>query len=500
MRKAKVVMVQGTGSGVGKSVITAALCRILLQDGWTVAPFKAQNMALNSYVTEDGSEIGMAQAVQAQACHIKPRAEMNPVLIKPTNDTGAQVIVMGKPVGNMSAKEYVSYKKRIKGVVKNSFEKLCSEYDAVVIEGAGSPAEINLKRHDIVNMAMAEYASAPVIIVGDIDRGGVFSWLVGTMELLTPRERRMVGGFIINKFRGDKSLLKSGIRFIENKTGKKVLGVIDYFKDIKIPEEDSLSLGSWALNGRASVVEDGKRIRIEVIALPTMSNFTDFDYLATEPDVHLRYVKRGEKIANPDVLIIPGTKNTISDLKYLYDTGYVRAIKDRVNAGVILAGICGGYQMLGRKIIDVKRVESNIRQIEGMGYIDMVTVFSPEKITRQVRVKERGSGLAVSGYEIHHGVPRGGAQKGRGRENFSEHFNIKNPVWGTYIHGIFDSSEFRRSFINHVRVKKGWQPVFPEESFNQDMEYDKLAGMVRDNIDIRYFYKLLNGRKHGRNI
>src|SRR3989338_5926349 len=307
---AKALMIQGTGSGVGKSVIVTGLCRIFLQDGFRVCPFKAQNMALNSFVTKEQGEIGRAQAAQAMACRIEPSVDMNPILIKPTSDCRAQVIVRGKPCANMQAAQYIKYKNNLKKVIKESFVRLSHKYDIVVIEGAGSPAEINLKKHDLVNMKMAAYAHAPVILVGDIDKGGIFAWIVGTLELLTKKEKAMIQGIIINKFRGDKALLAPGIRFLEKRTGIKVLGVVPYFKNIKIPEEDAVPLDTYMNKNK----KRKDTLHIDVIYLPHISNFTDFDALEKEADVALKYIKRAGELNSPDIIIIPGSKNTIADL------------------------------------------------------------------------------------------------------------------------------------------------------------------------------------------
>jgi len=317
-KRAKVIMVQGTGSYVGKSVIVSALCRIFKQDGFRVAPFKAQNMALNSFVTLQGDEMGRAQVTQAEAAGIEPSVDMNPILLKPSGDIKAQVIVSGKPIGNMSGKEYYRHRMRFLKIIKGSFQRLSGNYDIVVIEGAGSPAEVNLRKNDVVNMAMARIADCPVILVGDINVGGVFAWLVGTLELLTAAERRRIKGVIINKFRGDINILKPGLDFLEKKIRKPVLGVIPYFHDISIPEEDSIAKEKYRLPGNRP--KKGK-INIEVLYLPHISNFTDFDPLEKEPDVRLRYLVQGEKIGEPDCIIIPGSKNTIGDLVYLKRSG-----------------------------------------------------------------------------------------------------------------------------------------------------------------------------------
>lgn len=486
----KTLQICGTGSGVGKSVITAGLCRIFLQDGFNVAPFKAQNMALNSFVTKEGGEMGRAQVVQAQACRLQPHVDMNPILIKPTKDTNAQIILHGKPVANMSVTGYIDYKKRARKEVLGSFNRLKKDYEIIVIEGAGSPAEINLRSHDIVNMWMAEMADAPVIIVGDIDKGGVFAWLVGTLELLTKEERKRIKGFIINKFRGDKRLLKGGISFLEKKTGIPVLGVIPYFRDIKIPEEDSVPLDDKR-------PKDGL-ISIAVIKLPHMSNFTDFDPLENEPDVNLEYV---DILDNPDVIIIPGTKNTISDLKYLKQSGLAKKLLSTINhprrygrdrqPSIVLIGICGGYQMLGQKIRDKHGMESRKKEISGLGLLPIVTNFEREKILSQVRATEITTGLDVGGYEIHHGRTRYYRPVFKIDNRFDGSISEDGRVWGTYIHGIFDSDKFRRDFLNRIRIKKGLQPVSKITVFNVDKELDKLAKLLRENIDVKLLYKIM---------
>ena len=502
MRKARAVMIQGTGSGVGKSVIACALCRIFLKDGFSVAPFKAQNMALNSFVTEDGAEIGRAQATQAMACRIRPSEHMNPILIKPTSNTSAQIIVHGKPVKNMSVYGYKRYKTRALGKVASSYERLAGEYDIVVIEGAGSPAEVNLKSHDIVNMRMAKLASAPVILVGDIDKGGVFAWLVGTLDLLSPEERKMVKGFIINKFRGDKRLLMPGIRFLEKYTGIKVLGVLPYYRDIKIPEEDCLPTES-----RVPRRYSKNKINIAVICLPHMSNFDDFDALQKEKDVSLRYVKETEGLCEPDVIILPGTKNTIEDCRYLKSSGLARkivfAFKSRPKLRLI--GICGGYQMLGEAISDHKDVESRSSAINGLGILPIVTEFCPEKTLSQVRARHLSSGIDVTGYEIHHGRTKieGKAKPAFEISSFLNRYVEKadgaatadGRCWGTYIHGVFDSDIFRRYFLNVIRKEKKWAIVQRGASHDPDEEIDKLSDLVRKNIDMDLLYDIVLKRR-----
>lgn len=507
MKKAKALQICGTGSGVGKSVIVAGLCRVFLQDGFKVCPFKAQNMALNSFVTKERGEIGRAQANQAAACRIEPSVDMNPILIKPTSDIGSQIIVRGKPYGNMKAAEYIKHKKNLKNVVWGSFARLSRRYEIVVIEGAGSPAEINLKRHDLVNMKMARHAKAPVILVGDIDKGGVFAWLVGTLELLSKEERKMIKGIIINKFRGDKSLLSPAVKFLERRLGIKVLGVVPYFKDIKIPEEDSVSLEERIPKGKYGLNE--KYIDVAVIKLPHISNFTDFDALEKENDLVLRYVKNAEELNTPDLIIIPGTKNTISDLEYLKTSGLAGRIIARVSShsSPFLLGICGGYQMLGKKISDKYRLESNSKEIEGLGLLPMRTHLAKDKVLNQVKAREISSGLEISGYEIHHGLSdaKGDVESffeilecnGKKIKYFDGFRSQDSRVSGTYIHGMFDTDTFRREFLNKIRQSKGWQPLPQKIHFDPDREFDKLAQLLRENINMESLYGIANLEFHG---
>lgn len=493
---AKTIMIQGTGSGVGKSIIVTALCRIFLQAGYKVAPFKAQNMALNSYVTATGGEIGRAQATQALACKIRPTVDMNPILIKPTRDTKAQIILHGKPIENMSVYEYKNYKARIFPEIKKSFERLDREYEIIVIEGAGSPAEINLKEHDLVNMKIAQFAKAPVILVGDIDRGGVFAWLIGTLNLLSAEERKMVKGFIINKFRGDKRLLRSGINFLEKYTGIKVLGVIPYFHNIKIPEEDSVSV-----DYAKKVKETGNQIKICVIYLPHISNFNDFDPLEQEPDVSLTYTRAPTDLENADVIILPGTKNTIEDLNYLKRSGMADKIVSvfKTNSKVTVIGICGGYQMLGEKITDEAGIESPIKSIEGLGLLPMTTQIYTKKILSQIRARDLISKSNIIGYEIHHGRSYI-AQKAKPMfeivysktKRKSDGAEVENRrCWGTYIHGVFDNDKFRRYFLNSIRARKKLPMIRKGASYNVDKEIDRLSRLIRRNMNMSLLYEIL---------
>jgi len=498
--KVKALQICGTGSGVGKSLLSAALCRIFRQDGIRVCPFKAQNMALNSYVTQGGGEIGRAQAVQAQAAGLEPMVDMNPILIKPSADRKAQIIIRGKPLTDMSVYSYVKYKKKARKIVEASYRRLASRFDLVVIEGAGSPAEINLRSHDIVNMAIAEYADASVILVGDIDKGGVFAWLVGTLELLTSGERARIKGFIINKFRGDKRLLRSGVRWLEKKTKIPVLGVVPYFKNIRIAEEDSVPLKRQSFKKQR---HPGDMLDMVVIHLPHISNFTDFDALEREPDARLRYVQNPRELGTPDVIFLPGTKNTAADLGFLKKNGMLEAITDFMakNSQANLIGICGGYQMLGLEIYDGKGVESGKEIIRGLGFLPVVTTFDKKKTLTRVVAQHQGTGDFVRGYEIHHGQTQL-IQPSMSVFKVTERMGEKTPyfdgaasrdgrIWGTYVHGIFDADGFRRNFLNNVRRAKGLSPLEQTYYIDDEKEFDKLAALVRSNLGMKNVYSIL---------
>ena len=509
MREARTVMIQGVASDVGKSILVAGLCRILAQDGYRVAPFKAQNMALNSFVTATGGEMGRAQAVQAEAACAEPTVDMNPILMKPIADTVAQVVVHGRSVGNLSAQEYMCFKKEAGWkAVRESLRRLREEYDVVVIEGAGSPAEVNLRDDDIVNMPVAVEANAPVLLVGDIDRGGVFAYLVGTLELLEPSERELVKGIIINKFRGHKELLEPGIGMLTRMVGIPVLGVVPYFSDFKLPEEDSLPLREVNPDSRPRAGQ----IEIAVIYLPHISNFTDFDLFEDEPGVRVRYIPRGESLGRPDAIIIPGTKNTIDDLLYLREIGRVEEIMALAKGGIPVMGICGGYQMLGREIRDPLGVESKSRRVSGLGLLDMVTEFGPQKSTYQVEaVVETDKGLfaglageGLSGYEIHMGISKPGCdlspllrivrRSGREVSLLDGAISHDGLVFGTYLHGIFENDRLRRRFINWLRSRSGLTPVeapIPCARLERERAYDKLASCLRQSLDMEAIYRLI---------
>ena len=495
---AKTLMIQGTGSSVGKSIMVAALCRIMRQDGFHVAPFKSQNMALNSFVTKEGHEMGRAQVVQAEAAGLEPHVDMNPVLLKPEADAKSQVVVMGKPWKTVSARDYYKYTPQLFPIVEQSFDRLRSQYDVVVIEGAGSPAEINLRRFEIVNMGMAKLARSPVLLVGDIDKGGVFASLVGTVVLLEEDERALIKGFIINKFRGDVSILKPGLDYLEEYTGNSVLGVVPYYHDIIINEEDSVH--------RAG--NDGKepQVDIAVIYLPRISNSTDFEPLQQEAGVRLRYITTSWQLGSPNLIIIPGSKSTVSDLNHLKESGLAQAITEKAKTGTPVIGICGGFQMLGKGIEDPECVESDEKNVEGLGLLDITTTFEGEKTTHQVTASvasDEGlfAGLAgetLTGYEIHMGQTRCGnvasafkitQRSGGGDDHFDGAIGQDGKVFGTYLHGLFDSEQFRRTLLRNV--KPGYRP---DETGSQlpskEEQYDKLANLVRESLDIEQIYRI----------
>ncbi len=498
-------MIQGTGSGVGKSVLCAALCRIFYQDGLSVAPFKSQNMSLNSFVTRDGLEMARSQVVQAEAAGIEPSVDMNPILLKPSSDTACQVILQGKVAGNYSADAYGRYVHDAWTAVCDSYQRLARQYEVILIEGAGSPAEINLKDRDIVNMRTAEMAHAPVLLAADIDKGGVFASLIGTLELLEPHERRRIKGFLINKFRGDVSLLAPGLDFLEKRTGIPVLGVIPYFKDIYIQEEDGVVLeNSGSRESQSAIRNPQSEIEIVVLHLPHISNFTDLDALAAEPGVQVRYTREPAELKGADVVVIPGSKNTISDLLYLRETGLEQGIREYAAAGGMVIGICGGYQMLGLTINDPFMTDGDMREADGMGLLPVTTVMQKEKQTVQVEARTLASALwdgniELRGYEIHMGrtkkkpgvLPAFQVRYAdESREDGAQSQDLR--VWGTYLHGLFDSDAFRKSFLNGVRRHKGMaaSPVSSYEQLKQD-GFEKLAATVRASIDMQKIHAIL---------
>ena len=483
---AKNIMIQGTMSNAGKSLLAAGLCRIFKQDGYRVAPFKSQNMALNSFITKTGAEMGRAQVVQAEAAGIEPDVRMNPILLKPTTDVGSQVIVNGQVQGNMRAMEYYRRKREFIPAVMEAYNSLAQEYDIIVIEGAGSPAEINLKATDIVNMGLAELVDAPVLLVGDIDRGGVFAQLYGTIALLEPQEQQRIKGTIVNKFRGDRAILQPGIDILEKICGVPVAGVIPY-THVDIDDEDSLSTRFHTGDGR-------KDIDIAVVKLPRISNFTDVSPLERFESVSVRYIERPDQLHQPDMILLPGTKSTIADLLWLRQSGLEAAICQQAARGCIVFGICGGYQMLGASVRDPLGVEAaGVTEIKGMGLLPMDTVFQGEKVQQQTSgvfgeipgALHSLSGMKYTGYEIH---------MGRSQQQLAPLVNQGN-VYGSYIHGIFDAPGVADAIIGDLAARKGIDPgtltVFDPERYKQE-QYDKLADAVRGGLDMDFVYRVLN--------
>ncbi len=502
-KKKPAIMFQGTSSNAGKSILTAALCRILLQDGYSVAPFKSQNMSLNSHVTAAGGEMGRAQAVQAQACRLAPDVRMNPILLKPNTDTGSQVIVMGNPVANMEVASYIRYKPQAFAAAQQAFDSLSAEFDVVVLEGAGSPAEVNLKHHDIVNMRMAQYAGAPVLLVGDIDRGGVFASFVGTMEVLSEWERALIAGFIINRFRGDEALLRDAVDYTERHTGRPTFGTVPYIRDLGLPEEDSVTfksrMGIYAATVENSPEEENKEIEVAVIDLPHISNFTDFDALRLEPDVRLRVVRSVRDLNSPDAVILPGSKNVIGDMQYLHSRGLAGPIlKLAADGRTEIIGICGGFQLLGSEIADPHGIESGGRTVAGLGLLPISTVLMKEKTLRLAAARHVDSGLPLRGYEIHHGQTGGNGTEPLVLRDDGEVIGLRSSerkVWGTYLHGIFDADGFRRWFIDGLRKRRGLDPKGAvTATYDLDPAFDRLADVVRASLRIEEIYKLMGLR------
>lgn len=488
-KKKPAIMFQGTCSNAGKSILTAAMCRTLLRDGYSVAPFKSQNMALNSFVTRGGGEMGRAQVVQAQACRLEPDTRMNPILLKPNTDTGSQVIVNGKPVGNMNVAEYIKYKPVAFAAAKEAYDSLSDEYDVIVLEGAGSPGEVNLKSHDIVNMNMAKYAGAPVALVGDIDRGGVYASFIGTMEVLTEWERAMVAGFIVNKFRGDASLLADAHDYVLRATGKKTIGVLPYLRKLGLPEEDSVGFKGGIYKRNAGA----KDVKIAVVDLPHISNFTDIDPFMDEPDVEIVIAASPEDLAGADAIIIPGSKNVIGDVEVLKSGGAGAKIVEMAGNGTLVVGICAGLQIMGMEVDDPHRIESNDgRKVRALELLPVSSVLEKEKTLLRVEAKHVASGLTVHGYEIHHGKMRGAGETCVRRSD-GESIGVTDKDgrhWGAYLHGIFDDDAFRRWFIDDLRVRKGLEPVGKVVSrYDLEPALERLADEFEKNVDKKYMYE-----------
>lgn len=497
---AKAIMVQGTMSNAGKSLLAAGLCRIFKQDGYRVAPFKSQNMALNSFITDEGLEMGRAQVMQAEAAGIAPSVKMNPILLKPTNETGSQVIVNGEVLGTMSARDYFQFKPKLFSKVMEAYEELAAENDIIVIEGAGSPAEINLKADDIVNMGMAKRAKAPVLLVGDIDRGGVFAQLIGTVMLLDDDERDLVKGLIVNKFRGDKSILDPGLKMLEERSGIPVVGVAPYL-DIQVEDEDSLT-------ERFDGSQQADLIDIAVIRVPRISNFTDFNPLENIPGVSLRYVKHPHELGNPDMILLPGTKNTMEDLLWMRQSGMEAKILKEADKGKVIFGICGGYQMLGETLSDPDHVEAG-GQIRGMGLLPMDTVFEEAKTRTRVSGKFQEltgvlsslSGTELEGYEIHMGTSEAKGEVQETAVLLDQVSGTEKPdglcrenVYGTYVHGIFDQAKVVQGLISSLGKAKGIDVAeiagMDFKAF-KETQYDILADSLRRHLDMEKIYEIL---------
>ena len=489
---ARVLMVQGTASSVGKSLLVAALCRLFHQQGYRVAPFKAQNMALNSAVTPDGLEIGRSTAVQAAAAGIDASVDMNPILLKPEGDARSQLVLLGRPDRSMAAREYYARKAALWDVAAGALERLRAGYDLVILEGAGSPAEVNLRASDIVNMRVARHAQAPVLLVGDIDRGGIFAALLGTLDLLEPAERALVQGLIVNKFRGDASLFQSGVEILVQRSGLPVLGVVPYIPLLRIAEEDSV-----ALEG-AAVPSDGGPLEIVVARLPHIANFDDFDLLAAEPAVRLRYVDRAEQIGTPDLLILPGSKSTVADLQALRATGLADRITALAQSGTPVLGVCAGYQMLGERILDPLGVESMTAETAGLGLLPATTTFLPQKRTRRVQARAasavgcfgRLGATAVAAYEIHMGATEAAGPALFAVSAAAEAVhddgcrNATGTIAGCYLHGLFEAATARRALIDWLAARRGLRLPDSTTVPSREAEYDRLATVVRANLDM----------------
>jgi adenosylcobyric acid synthase len=504
-----VLMVQGTMSSVGKSLVVAALCRLFRQDGLRVAPFKAQNMALNSFVTRDGREIGRAQAMQAAAAGVDITVEMNPILIKPEADSFAQVVVLGRPWARLPAGEYMRRRGELWQVVTAALDSLRAQYDLVIIEGAGSPVELNLRQSELVNMAIAAHAQAPVLLVGDIDRGGIFAQLLGTLMLLEDSERALVRGLIVNKFRGDRQLFADGTAILEQRGGVPVIGVLPFLRDLRLPDEDSVALDDRRQSpAERQSVSDGA-LDIAVIRLPHISNFDDFDPLMAEADTHVRFVERAEDLGRPDLLILPGTKTTIADLCFLQECGLAARIGELARSGTPTLGICGGYQMLGRAIHDPTGVESNVPELAGLGLLPVVTTFEDTKQTVRAQgqiIADRGlfataNQLPLSGYEIHMGrtlldagsMPLVQVTARREVAVADSDGAVTTDGWiaGTYFHGLFDNDALRHTMLGNLAARKGRSRMPSAVRFDREAAYDQLADAARMYLDLATLYEIL---------
>lgn len=488
---AKVLMIQGSSSSAGKSLMVAALCRIYARRGIRVAPFKAQNMSNNAAVCADGSEIGRAQALQAAAAKLDPTVDMNPVLIKPEADSRSQIILMGRPWQTLEAKTYYEKKQILWGHVIGSLDRLRAAYDLVIIEGAGSPAELNLKHGDIVNMAVARYAHSPVLLVGDIDRGGIFAQLLGTYWLLDSKEQDLMRGFIVNKFRGDLSLFDDGIQIIEQKSGIPVLGVIPYLRGLSLPDEDAVSV---EVASHSSQPASTFQTDIVILALPRIANFDDFDALRAEFGVHIRHVDSVDKLGKPHAIIIPGTKSTMADLNWLRETGLAEAVVQFAENGGEVIGICGGYQMLGKTIDDPLHVESKINSVDGLNLLPITTTFAAQKATYRVRARVLKTDEMIEGYEIHMGETQSQTQWLEIVSRNGEQTNVKDggvsfngKVWGCYLHGLFANDSFRYAWLTRL----SWKGQVTSQVARFEESLESLADAVENSMDMKKLEKII---------
>ncbi len=494
---AKTLMVVGTMSSSGKSLLVTALCRIYARLGLKVAPFKAQNMSNNAAVCADGSEIGRAQSLQAIAAGVEPEVTMNPILIKPEADSYSQIILMGKPWSHLNAQNFYTQKDHLWQAIPPALHDLQQRFDLIIIEGAGSPVELNLKQRDIVNMAIAKLANAPTLLVGDVDRGGIFAQLLGTLWLLEKDEREFVKALVVNKFRGDMSLFKNGIQLLEEKAQLPVLGTVPFIKDLNLPDEDAASLDSYTDN--ANPKNDGD-VDIAIIKLPHIANFDDFDALKAEKGLIVRYVSNGNELGNPNAIILPGTKSTLSDLQWLRDTNLARKIIELAGKGISIVGICGGYQMLGQTIEDPLGIESPVSKVEGLGVLPTTTQFGGDKATYQVSAKittEAGwmkalKGERVSGYEIHHGQTIAGnswltiiKRNHSGCSISDGETSADGRIWGSYLHGLFDNDSFRRTWLKSI----GWEGV---KNSSQALLFEQSLNLLADTVEKNINMTLLN--------
>ncbi|WP_327119727.1 cobyric acid synthase [Nocardia sp. NBC_01730] len=485
------LLVAGTTSDAGKSVLVAGICRMLARRGVRVAPFKAQNMSNNSVVTLDGGEIGRAQALQARACGLEPSVRFNPVLLKPGSDRRSQLVVRGTAVGTVGAGDYFRHRRELRTVVAAELAALRAEFDVVICEGAGSPAEINLRATDLANMGLARAAELPVLLVGDIDRGGVLAHLFGTVAILEPEDQQLISGFVVNKFRGDVELLRPGLDRLTELTGRPTLGVLPYAEDLWIDAEDSLGTVADAPVGRPRPPVGAEWLTVAAVRLPRISNSTDVEALACEPGVAVRWATEPSRLAGADLVVVPGSKATVSDLEWLRRTGIADALRARAAAGAPIFGICGGYQMLGTRIVD--RVESGAGAVEGLGLLDLAVEFAESKVLR--RSEGHGAGIPLRGYEIHHGrvVHRG--DPAWLTVNGETEGSVRGAVWGTHLHGLLESDRFRRSWLRTVASAAGRTGFVVAEDVSvsavRDAQLDLLADLVEDHLDLARFERLL---------